>query len=387
MRGVSRLILLVVLLLSALPARADEGSIEAAKRAFEAGDQAYEAGHYLTAARAYERAYELYPLPGITFSMAQAYRRHYFEDEDVHWLELAQSLYRRYLEEEPNGSRRAHAVTHLGDIALLIAHRSSRDAPLERATVAPLTELLVSSSTPDATASIDGGEPERVPVVREVTAGSHRIVVAAPGFVEAALDVLALEGRLSIVPKELEPRPGGLVVLGTEGADVWVDGQVMARTPMREAVSLGAGPHEVFVSKRGRKPTSRSVDIERGEVTTWTVDLPATGQRVAALVTLGASGAFAIFGAAMAILAGVSEAEVNDARAGLSKGQPLTPAEAARSNDALARRDLARGLSLGGLGLSAAAGVTGALVFVLDMSSPGTGKSGTTAGLRFLGTF
>lgn len=384
---VSRLLLVLVLLLSAASARADDANLEAAKRAFEAGDQAYESGHYLTAARAYESAYDLYPLPGITFSMAQAYRRHYFEDEDVHWLELAQRLYRRYLEEEPNGPRRAHAVTHLGDIALLMAHRSSEDAPPERPTVAPRTEILVSSSTPGATASIDGGSPEPVPVVREVLAGPHRVVIAAPGFLQAELDVLALDGRLSIVPKELEARPGGLVVLGTEDADVWVDGRVVATTPMREAVPLGRGPHEVFVSKRGRAPASRSLEIEPGEETTWTVDLKASGQRVAALVTVGASVALGAFGAAMAVLAGVSEAEVNDARASLSRGKALTPAEAERSNDALARRDLARGLAVGGLGLAAAAGVTGALVFVFDAPTPGSGRSGSTLGLSFLGTF
>ena len=218
-------------------ALADGSQREQAEQAYEAGDRAYAAGEYLAAARAYENAYALFPLPSITFSTAQAYRRHYAEDPDVRWLERAQSLYRRYLAEQPSGERRAHAITHIGNIDLLLAARANEERPPEEKR-APPTELLISSATPRAAAAIDGAPPADVPVVRAVTPGKHRVKLHAPGFFEAELDVLAVEGRLTIVPHDLKERPGTLRIDSAEGASVWVDGQLVARTPWRPRSSF-----------------------------------------------------------------------------------------------------------------------------------------------------
>lgn len=377
----------VVFLFSTGAAWAQGSKLDEAKRTFAAGDQAYAAGQYLAAARAYENAYALHPLPEITFSTAQAYRRHYFEDTDITWLEKAKSLYRRYLEEEPKGGRRDHAITHLANIALLLA--ANQTPTSEDGRPAALTELLIASATPGATASIDGAPPRNVPVVQKVTATTHRVKVMAPGFFDTEMDAVALEGRLSIVPIDLKPRPGALRVVATDDADVWIDGRLVGQAPLAKALELSPGDHSVSVTARGRRPVSRSVTIERGKPETVRVELQTSDQRVAAHWSLAGSGFFALVGGAMAILAGVSEVQAEDARAGLAEGRALTPAEAADSNEALARRDLARTLSFASFGVSAAAGVTGTLVFVFDNPVPtaATRDAGTTYGLRFGGAF
>lgn len=348
-------------------------SLEAeAARIFAAGDQAYEAGKYLAAAGAYERAYKLHPVPAITFSIAQAYRRHYFESDDVASLLQAQALYKRYLDEQPSGGRRAHAVTHLGNIAVLLA---SRALPAEGATnpaaAAERTEILVASVTPGAYASIDGGPAQLIPVVQEVPKGPHRVVVTADGYADLELEIIASEGKLAVLPTELKPRPGALSVTSSViGADVWVDGRRAASAPTDAALELAPGRHVVAVGAPGRDLFSRALELRPGERTALHAELETSRQRVAAYGMIGAAGGLALIGAALAGVAAAAESEALEAREALGEGRPMTPEEAARSNDALARRDLTRVLSGVSFGVSGLAGATGTLLFSIDTPRP-----------------
>src|SRR6185436_14533208 len=117
--------------------------------------------------------------------------------------------------------------------------------------------------------------------------GKHRVKVLAPGFFETELDVLAVAGRLSIVPVDLKGRPGLLrVAASPAGAAVWIDGRVAARTPVANPLIVSAGRHTVAVSVRGHRPISRTVDIERGAERLERFDLAPTAQRIAAHWTL-----------------------------------------------------------------------------------------------------
>lgn len=390
-RALALLLVTAAGLLHAARALAGDPKREEAARAFAAGDQAYAAGQNLAAARAYEAAYELAPLPGMTFSIAQAYRRHYFEDPDIKWLQKAQELYKRYLEEEPKGTRRAHAVTHLGNIAVLITEHERKERGEESgAASAAATEFLVSSTTPGATASIDDGPPQPVPVVQKVTPGPHRVIVSAPGHFALDREVTAFEGRMSIIPMDLAPQPGKLVVVTDPAASVWIDGNLATRDASREPLEVARGTHVVSVTRSGRTTDSRTVRVDGGETKTLNVELETSDQRSAAYWLLGISGAFTLAGASMAILAAVSESEAIDARSPLTEKRALTPEQARDSNEALERRDLARGLAIGGFGAGALAGITGTFVFVFDNPLPATAPdrdSASAYGLQFVGTF
>jgi hypothetical protein len=174
----------------------------------------------------------------------------------------------------------------------------------------------------------------------------------------------------------------------SSGADVAVDGRFVGRAPIASPPELTPGPHVVSVSAPGRRPVSRTVRIERGEPYTLRVDLEPTAQRVVARWTLAGAGAFALAGGVSAILALVAEADAKDARSGLPQGR-TTPDDAARSNDALARRDRFRTLSLASFGVSAVAGATGMLLFVFDNPAPRAPAADATAkfGLRYTGAF
>jgi len=59
------------------------------------------------------------------------------------------------------------------------------------------------------------------------------------------------------------------------------------------------------------------------------------------------------------------------------------PAQAVESNEALEKRDLLRALAFSSFGLSGAAGITGALIFVFDVPAPKPG--GLSGGLHGVG--
>jgi hypothetical protein len=372
-----------------------------AARMFAAGDQAYAAGKYLAAAGAYEGAQKLHPDPGITFSIAQAYRRHYFENEEVVWLQKARELYKRYLVEQPSGGRRAHAVTHLNNIAVILASRGAavapedgqpggggQDGPTPRATRG--TEILVASTTPKASASIDGGPAGDVPVVQGVTPGLHRIRVTAVGHVDRVLDVIASEGKLAIVPIDLEPLPGSLRVRATiDDATVWINGRHRGVLPASARISLAPGRHTVAVSASGHDLYERTVDVGPGEEHAVEAELSASRMRIAAYATFASSGAFLIAGAVLAGVAADAESQAVDARSGTTRGRALTPTERDRSNEALERRDLTRTLSGVSFGAAGVSGLTGTLLFALDNPTPNEPEGAAPQGAAFAwyGTF
>src|SRR5262245_32080015 len=117
-----RALLLLFLVGIAARAAADEApadektTVEEARVYFDAGRQAYEKGDYLTAIRSFEHAYERLPRPEIAFSLAQSHRKQFIVDGDTAKLRRAVELYRRYLDEVPQGGRREDAVQNLGEL-------------------------------------------------------------------------------------------------------------------------------------------------------------------------------------------------------------------------------------------------------------------------------
>jgi len=91
-------------------------NVDQAKTFFTAGAQAYERGDFLGAIQAFERAYQLAPRPAILFSIAQAYRRQYYIDKKPEPLKSAVANYRKYLEQAPDGNRRADAAQALAEL-------------------------------------------------------------------------------------------------------------------------------------------------------------------------------------------------------------------------------------------------------------------------------
>jgi tetratricopeptide (TPR) repeat protein len=349
----------------------DPAKVEEARRFFDAGRQAYESGQYLVAITAFEEALRLSPRPPVVFSAAQAYRRQYFVDHDPAKLKRAVDLYKQYIVDVPNGGRRDDAVQYVAELEPVLTRIEDEQKKKGMGPVQAMqmpketTQLMISSRTKEARASIDGGDMVEVPLIRDVKSGKHKIHVEAPGYFPEDVDGTAVEGRLVAVEVPLREMPATLAITTASGADVSVDGRPVGSTPFSRPVEIPAGKHLVMISKRGHYPVTREITVKRGETAKLDAKLDRTTQRKASYFVLGGGGALFVAGGVTATLAFVHQGRAEDAHDKL--GAPgATQEDLDRFNSELASRNGYRNASyylFGGAGVLAA---TGLLLFFVD---------------------
>lgn len=350
----------------AVPAHAAPAPRAEARRLFEAGSQAYDKGRYGDACRAFRESYRLLPDSAIGFSLAQALRRQYFVDGDAAGLREAATLYRAYLDEVPEGRRRADAVEQLQSIALLLAAAGppdDADDPTEPAE-AP-TELIVYASVSQALASVDGGPFTEVPLVTAIDPGEHDVVVKAPGFASAQTKATAVRGRIIPVEAVLEPLPATVTVATTPGARVVFDGSELGYAPLSEPVRTAAGEHRVRITAPGRIRYEGTLAVEAGGTAAIDAPLAHTPQRRAAWGLLGAGGGLALAGGTTLTLALVFQRQAKQ----IEETRDDANLDADQRDDYNAdveRRDRLRGATIGLLSASLVATATGVLLVLLD---------------------
>ena len=350
----------------ALAPAAPSASVAQAGDFFDAGAEAYKAGQYMVAAEAFLRANELSPSASLLFSAAQAYRRQYLADPQPSTLRRAVGLYRDYLRIDPNAKRREDAMQALAALVPFEA-RFVQEAPAESAEpqAASGTRLLLSCPAEGAEVSVDGGPFILAPSVFKVKPGPHRVRVRAEGYEaqELAVDAIAAE----LVPRHvvLHPLPARLLVTGTSGALVSVDGQPRATLPLAAPLSVEPGAHFVSITLSGHEPEGQVVELRRDATTAMAAPLRLTQRRVAAWSTLSVGAAGIVAGGVLAgfALARQSTAtNLHDQQAGGS----LSLTQANQYNAALgARDDFTHAAEVaGGVGLITLA--TGLGLFALD---------------------
>jgi PEGA domain len=262
----------------ARPAAAQEPSdLERAKASFKAGANAYAAGDYLAAIQALDAAYELTPLPAIAFSLAQAERKQYGAKKARQHLERALALYRRYLEQEPNGARRADAQLAIVELTPQLRAAPVGETP-PKAQARP-TRIMIVSDAPGARIALDGGPAAASPLIREVWPGKHHAHIEARGYNDLERDVTAVAGELILSEVSLTERPTSLYVWAPKGAEIYVDGVYVGQGGPLATIPLGVGPHQLTVTHKGRRVVRRDLVLKRGQTHTELVTLEPTGQR------------------------------------------------------------------------------------------------------------
>ena len=119
MRAVSSALLVVAL---ALPRTAVAQDAVDARALYGRGEQAFDRGDFATALAYFRSAYELAPLPGFHFNIAQCHRRL------GQWREAAQH-YESYLAEVPDAPNRADALALLEETRRHLAPSASAARP------------------------------------------------------------------------------------------------------------------------------------------------------------------------------------------------------------------------------------------------------------------
>jgi hypothetical protein len=344
-----------------------KSTIQRAEESFNAGAAAYAAGDYLAAIQALEAAYALRPVPQIEFSIAQAERRQYFVDRRTEHLARSVALFRRYLEQAPDGGRRADAIEALSQLEPMLAKTQTSSAPAAGSPVRS-TRIMVLCEVPAARISVDGGEPGSPPLIREVTPGKHEVQVRAPGFRDGQRQVVAVQGELVPVTVTLQEQPSRLQFSAPEDAEVYVDGVLVSQGASLLQLELPSGRHRVSVAQKGHRVATQALHLNRGELATTSFELEPTRQRVASHV-LFASGAVALAaGGAFSFLALNSE---NDAKEFVNrqKQENQTTGELVRYQADVTRRNRYRWLAGASFAASLGLLVTGLFLHELDTPS------------------
>ena len=286
----------------------DAAQIEQAKMLFNAGAQAYEAGRFATAVQAFQQAYAIAPRPAILFSMAQAERKAYYVDKRPQDLRNAITHYHAYLDQVPTGGRRGDAADALAELEPIAARLSPAEGSVQPAAPAEQkTRLMVTSQTSGAKAALDGGAPEDVPLIEEVSPGKHHVRIWADGYFDEERDAIAAQGSLAAIDVPLREKPALLSVTLDTRASIAVDGRPMATTPLAQPLEVPSGTHVVTITKNGYKAFSREVTLAHGGSATIAAKLEHSGQRTAAWIVLGTAGAAAIAGGVFTGLAFIEQ--------------------------------------------------------------------------------
>lgn len=340
---------------------------EEAELFFRAGEQAFNAGQYLVAAQAFEQAYEILPLPAIIFSTAQAYRLQYFIDKDVAHLLRAIDLYRKYIQEVDQGGRRDDAATSLAELEV-IRDRLQREGRLKSRRgsleLEDKTQLMVTTQVEGATAAIDGKRGE-TPLILEVKPGKHRVEVEAEGYFAASQQATAVAGRLVVVEVALEPMPARLTVRAEPGASIHVDGRALAVTPLSRPLEIPAGKRFVAVTRRGRYPWARELQLEHGKSLDLRTRLETTSQRRISYWVLGGSALSLVTTAAAGVLAYRADGDLAELVERYEMGG-ITQDEFAAIEAAEARRDSRLRLTYAFAGATVVTALAGGLLFWFD---------------------
>ena len=398
-----RALAVVLIVLAAAPARADRAKAE---EYFRAGAQAFKQQNFGAAAEQFELAYRELPLPQIAFSAAQAYRRQYFIDPQPRYVQRAVELYEKYLADVKTGGRVGDAADGLAEMRRELDRLNARGTHFEAAQQ-PQTRLAVSvtvagearaalgdlsavpvTDTTGVHATLDG-KPVELFAPIEVAPGDHVVEVRAPGYFPIRIARRAVEGASDVVEAELRPVPAHVTVHTDDGASVAIDGKPVGTAPLA-ALALPAGRHTVAITRRGRIPVVRDVELARDQALALDAPLAKTGKRRALPWLLGGTGVLAAGSAVTAVLA----LSADDRLGKLERERTTTGLTAAQFHDLQdeqRKRDRYRDAAFALGGAAVAAGAVAAAFYWFDSPGPEHALvpaiTGDSAGVSLVGRF
>ncbi len=357
MRRLSRTLLattVVGVLLSGLAPRAFSDSKGAARREahrrVQLANDYYGQGRYEEALRLYQAAYDIFPDTRILFNLGLAHEktfdyercalsfRHYIDaGADEASVERAEQRLQHCLtrtvvpvkltswppnaavsivsadaegEEASNGRTPVTVQLRPGRHALrftMPGHRSEErtvdvepgERPSVDLTLERLSTLHVEADVSGATATIDDGKPEPLPLTRELPAGIYSVAVARDGHYPVNREVRVSPGQSLSLVVTLKAKPSArrLSLRAPRSSFLVLDHG--DRTAAREDHEVLSGRHHIEVSAVGRIPYAGSIEVPEDRDVVLKVDLAKrrTGTERAILWgLLGTAGASLIAG-------------------------------------------------------------------------------------------
>lgn len=156
---------------------------------------------------------------------------------------------------------------------------------------------LVVTSNVEAEVEIDGTKVARTPMDAPVplAAGTRLLALTAPGHTPQRRQIQVPAGQVTTIQIDLAPSATALATLTLAsplpGAEIWLDGKAVGKTPLRGTLPVPAGRHEVVLRRPGYSEARQDVTLAAGATEHLALDLleaPAPGDPVGT-VTLAVS--------------------------------------------------------------------------------------------------
>jgi len=230
---------------------------EAAQQKAREGMEAFDAGRFLDAARLFEEAQALFPHPSNLFNAAKAW-------EKAAEYQKAADAYRAYL--DLYAAQNAGAAPPDGEDVLRTIEVMRQKAFLA------LPEVTIDSDPPGADIYVD--DPERLlgqtPYTTHLPEGAHKVFLRKPGYQGFEREFLVRSReplRLTFAMERIRNDGFLRVFVNIRKARIYVDGKVVAASPLEEPLRLEAGRHQVLVEKDDYTQHAAVVEIRAGAVT------------------------------------------------------------------------------------------------------------------------
>jgi len=212
-----------------------------ADRLAEAARDAYRNGKYAEAVRLFEQAFAAEPRPKFIYNMARAKEKLAAYKEAVHLLERYLTLYRQ----QNAGADPSDAA----DITALIR-------ALKQRAFDALPEVTIASTPPGAQVLLNGATIGTTPLTTHLEPGRYKILLRAPHHTDLDAELVVPESgtvRVVLSLKSTVKRAALSFWCNVRGAQIAVDGKVMAVTPFTGQLDVDPGPHQIAVNRAGYK--------------------------------------------------------------------------------------------------------------------------------------
>ncbi|MBP7126723.1 PEGA domain-containing protein [Myxococcota bacterium] len=230
---------------------------EAAQQKAREGMEAFDAGRFVEAARLFEEAQTLFQHPSNLFNAAKAW-------EKAAEYQKAADAYRAYL--DLFAAQNDGATPPDGEDV-----QRTIDVMRQKAFLA-LPEVTIDSDPPGADIYVD--DPERLlgqtPFTTHLPEGSHKVFLRKAGYQGFEREFLVRSReplRLSFALERIRNDGFLRVFVNIRKARIYVDGKVVAASPLEEPLKLEAGRHQVLVEKDDYTQKAEVVEIRAGAVT------------------------------------------------------------------------------------------------------------------------
>ncbi len=239
----------------------EPGKTEADKLADE-GREAYKAGNYAEAFKLFTRAYAAEPKPAFLYNMAKAKEKLADYKEAVHLLEKYLQIYKA----QNGGAEPANA----SDVSHLI-----RD--LKQRAFEALPEVVIASVPPGAQVIAagegllgdSGSTIGTAPLTTHMEPGKYKLTLKLKDFSDLEADlVVPQSGKVNVVLslKSRLKRAALSFWANVRGAQITVDGKVVAVTPYAGRIDVEPGPHQITLHRSSYKPIEREVTVPEDKI-------------------------------------------------------------------------------------------------------------------------